>query len=245
MERAGERIVVLVPVGVLDSASYMPLRTALVKAASEDAAAILVDVAGLIVPAPSAWCVLTSAQWMVSAWPGVPICCIAGSTATRCALQARGITRYVSVFASRQDAVAAIGADDVKRRYRLRAGRDLPRCPGTQGIGREMIRRCLVDWSHPEYLPAAEAVATELIGNVLRHTRSAPRLRLELHDDLLSIAVGDDSSSPAVRREPASGSFRFSGLGVVSLLARTWGSHPVGGGKVVWAVIGAPTGRSH
>lgn len=229
------------PTGVLNSATYLTLRTALVKAATEQPSAVLVDVDGLDVPAPSAWVVLTSAQWMVSAWPAVPICAITTNPDTRATLQSSGITRYVPVWATRDAAVAAIAETGLPRHCRRRASEYLPRQRASQALAREFLRRRLNDWSCPQYLETAEAVAGELIRNVLDHTHSAPQLCLELHEDLLTIAVADADATPVVRREPAGGTLRFSGLGVVSTLSRVWGCHPSTDGKVVWAVVG-PTG---
>lgn len=232
---------VVSPVGVLNSASYMTLRTALVKAAAEQPSAVLIDVDGLEVPVSSAWSVLTSAQWIVSTWPAVPIGVISTDPATQATLVANGITRYVVVFGSRDAAVAAYAEGAPQCRRRLRASRELPRHRASQALAREFLRRCLVDWSCPQYLETAEAIAVELIRNVLDHTHSAPRLRLELHDDLLTIAVADDNPDQVVRREPVEGTLRFSGLGVVSTLSRAWGCHPGAQGKVVWAIIGPTT----
>lgn len=53
----------------------------------------------------------------------------------------------------------------------------------------------------PELAEDAELVATELVENALRHTDSAPRLRLELRRRRLSVEVADESPRPAVVRE--------------------------------------------
>lgn len=231
-------IIVVSPVGVLDSANYLTLRAALVKAAAEQPSAVLVELDELDVPAPSALAVLTSAQWMVSTWPAVPICAVTANPATQATLVTNGITRYVAVFASRDAAIAAIAEGSPQRCRRRRVARDLPRHRASQALAREILRRTLSGWSCPQYLQSAEAIAVELIRNVLDHTQSAPRLRLELQDGLLTVAVADDNPDPVVRQEPVGGTLRFSGLGVVSTLSRVWGCHPSTSGKVVWAVIG-------
>jgi len=237
VEHTAGSMVLLSPAGILDSASYLMVRTALVKAAVEEPTAVLIDVDELIVPAASAWSVLTSAQWMVSAWPAVPICGVTTRPTVHATLVANRIIRWVPFFHSREAAVAAVATGNITHCYRLCALRQLPRHAASQAVAREFIHEFLLTWSHPEYLHAAEAVASELIRNVLAHTQSAPRIRLELDGDRLIIAVADESPKPAVRQEPAGGTLRFSGLGVVSTLSRVWGCHPTGTGKVVWAVI--------
>lgn len=238
VDRLAGSMVLLSPAGMLDSGSYLTLRTALVKAAVEEPTAVLIDVDELVVPAASAWSVLTSAQWMVSTWPGVPICGVSTRPTVHATLVANGITRWVPFFHSREAAVVAIVTGEVMHSYRLCAVRELPRHAASQALARELIHDFLLTWSHPEYLQAAEAIASELIRNVLAHTQSAPRIRLELVGDRLIVAVADESPKPAVRQEPAGGTLRFSGLGVVSTLSRSWGCHPTGTGKVVWAVVG-------
>ena len=236
-------MVVVSPVGVLDSTSYLSLRTALVKAATDQPAAVLVDVDALSVPVASAWSVLTSAQWLVDDWPGVPICVVSAKPEVRRIMRENGITRYLRVFPSRRAGVKAL-ADDagLRRGRRLRISRDLPRHAASQALARDLVRRMLTQWEHTEYIEAAEAIASELVRNVLAHTSSVPRVRLELDGDRFTIAVADNSTRPAVRREPVDGTFAFSGLGVVSELSYTWGSHATDDGKIVWATI-TPDGR--
>jgi hypothetical protein len=155
------------------------------------------------------------------------------------ALRDNGIARYLSIFSSVRAAVDALatGAESLHA-HRLRVSQELPRHTASQGLARDLVRRSLIRWGHPEYIEAAEIIATELVRNVLAHTRSAPRIRLECAAGQFTLAVADKSTRPAVRREPVEGTDAFSGLGVVSELSNAWGSHPTDDGKVVWAVIG-------
>jgi hypothetical protein len=64
-------------------------------------------------------------------------------------------------------------------------------------------------------------------------------LVLETDGAAVTIAVQDDSSQPATRREdPDRGADRLSGLTIVASVCRAWGSIPTPSGKTVWAVIG-------
>jgi hypothetical protein len=223
----------------------MSLRTALVKAVVEQPKALVVDVDHLEVPAPSAWSVLTSVQWMTSEWPGVMICGVCTKPPVRAVLAHQGVSRYVPIFESKGAALHAATSGELLRGVRLRATRPLPRHAASAGMAREFIRRTLIKWSHPNYFNAASAIAGELIRNVLQHTMSAPRIRLELDGDMLTVAVADGSSRPAIRRESAYGTEALSGLGVVSALSKSWGCLATGDGKVVWAVIGSADGHIH
>jgi anti-anti-sigma regulatory factor len=238
VEAVGGSMVMVSASGVLDSNSYFSLRSALLKAAAEQPSAVLVDVDALRVPVPSAWSVLTSAQWMVDVWLGVPICVVTAKPEVRKVLRDNGITRYVPVFPSRHAGVDALAADaGARNARRSRVSHDLPRHAASQGLARELVRRSLTRWHHIEYVDAAQAIVTELVRNVLAHTRSAPRVRLELDGDRLTIAVADHSTRPAVRRESGEGRVASSGLGVVAELSYAWGSHATDDGKVVWATI--------
>ncbi len=235
VEEAGDAVVVVSPAGILDSGSYLALRNGVVKAATESPT-VVVCVDELVVPSVSAWAVLTSAQWMVSTWPGASVCVVATLSSVHTDLVANGITRYVALYDSLEAAVSA-AAGRGPEHPRRRAVLQLPRHSAAHGVAREFIRRTLAEWCRPELSLSAEPIAFEFVSNVLAHTASAPRLRLELKGDALTVAVADNSTDPAVREEPTGGTQRFSGLGVVSSLARTWGSHPTMEGKVVWAVV--------
>ncbi len=238
-ETVGDTNILVSPVGVLDSRSYLTLRAALLKAAAEQPRAVLVNVDRLVVPVASAWSVLTSAQWLVDDWPGVRICVLSTIPDVRRVLHHNGIARYLGIFSSVQAAVDAMATGaEAPHAHRLRVSQELPRHTASQGLARDLVRRSLTRWGHPEYIEAAETIATELVRNVLAHTRSAPRIRLECAAGQFTIAVADRSTRPAVRHEPVEGTNAFTGLGVVSELSNAWGSHPTNDGKVVWAVIG-------
>lgn len=222
--------------GVLDSGTYLQLRDCVIKAALDRPAAVLVDVTDLTVPAPSAWSVVTSARWHVSAWPDIPIMLVCPRPATAATLARNGITRYVPVYPSVEAALRSV-ANGVAPRNRARA--ELPRTLGSLRRARELVAQWLAGWSQHELIPAAKVIVDVLVENVLRHTDSAPVIRVECASQTVTVAVEDTSSAPAVRHEDATeGTSRVSGLAVVAALCRTWGSTPTPDGKAVWAVIG-------
>lgn len=78
------------------------------------------------------------------------------------------------------------------------------------------------------------------VENVLEHTFSRPALVLESCNGDVTVAVSDESRTPAARREdPVSGAHTVSGLAIVATLSRSWGSMPTATGKTVWAVLGS------
>jgi len=236
VERA-ESAAVVSPTGVLDSSTYLRLRDELVKAGSDGPDAVLAIVDGLIVPTQSAWSVLTSARWILGRWPGTALCVTATDSRTRRQLKRNGIARYVPVYETRSAALFAISHGDF-RRFRMRADATLHRDRTDAAGARRLVARWLADWSQPEYIDVAKIVVTTLVENVLVHTQSTPSIRLELYRDVVTVAVGDMSTRPAVRHESAGGTPRLSGLGMLAALSRAWGSTPTPEGKVVWAAIG-------
>ena len=231
-----DAVCLLTVTGVLDSSTYLDLRDAVIKAALDEPRAVLVDVNGLGVPAPSAWSVFTSARWHVSTWPAVPIILVCDNAARRRAIALTSVTRYVPVHPTVDAALAAV---DDTRRARRRARTELPASLASLRKAREFVAELLGGWSHDELIPVATVVVNVFIENVLQHTTSAPVLILESASDSVTVSVQDDSSTPAARHEdPYHGGERVSGLAIVASVSRAWGSIPTPSGKTVWAVIG-------
>jgi hypothetical protein len=76
------------------------------------------------------------------------------------------------------------------------------------------------------------------VENVLEHTGSDPLMRIETDGATTTIAVSDDSTTPALRLPSPDKGIDVSGLAIVDALSRAWGSTPTSTGKTVWAVIG-------
>jgi hypothetical protein len=222
--------------GVLDSSTYLQLRDAIVKAALDEPQAVLIDVNNLDVPAPSAWAVFTSARWLVDTWPSIPIHLVCGHAARRRTIASNGVTRYVRVHPTLQDALSALTDTE---RPRMRARMELPASLASLRTAREFVAERLAEWSFDDLIASATVVVNVFVENVLQHTLGGPVLVLENDGTAVTISVQDGSSTPATRHEDAiHGGEQVSGLAIVASLCRAWGSSPTPSGKTVWAVIG-------
>lgn len=224
--------------GVLDSSTYRRVRDIVIKAALDEPPAVIVDVDRLSTPSPSAWTVFTSARWHVSIWPDVPIVLVCAESKVRRQIIARGVARYVPVYATSELAVAAVHRRRLELRRRART--ELPRSRGSLAIARGLVSDWLTAWEIREMIPIAASVATVFIENVLDHTESAPALIVESYQDFVTVAVEDASARLPGRHEDSyRGAEIVSGLAIVSALARSWGATPTSSGKTVWALVGS------
>jgi hypothetical protein len=227
-------VVVVIPYGVLDLASYGQLRDVLVKCAVELPRAVVVDVGWLRVPASATLTVFTSVWMQVSDWPGVPLVLVAAHELNRRRLARSTITRYIPVYRSVEEAVGALDEPLPRRRAIL----ELPADLASVAVARRFVEVTCTRWNRPGVCRDAVLVASELVENAVRHATGDPRLRLELCRDRLTVAVYDDDPMPPRLIESSVATAGYLGLVLVAKLATTWSSAPtMSGGKVVWAVL--------
>ncbi|MGW5720081.1 ATP-binding protein [Amycolatopsis sp. NPDC003865] len=216
-------------VGVLDRTTYPRLRDSLLELAADAESAVLVDVERLVLRDPALLRVFALVALRIRDWPAVPFALVTGRADQRAVLAGLRIPVYADVAA----AEAALGRPAARRARRV-----LARSPRTSACAREFARDTCAGWGVPELAEDARLIATELVENTLRHTDSAPRLRLELRRGRLSVEVADESSRPAVVREGLDLTETGVGLRMVAKVAKTWGSsRRRSGGKTVWAVL--------
>lgn len=220
--------------GTLDAHSYRDVRDRIVKAAMDEPRSVIIDANALVCPVDSAWSVLTAARWLIYDWPGVPLSVACRDQSRRRLLRRGGICRYVPVFDDVQSAL------DVQRpqRLRLRSRLALPAHPDSVALARIFVAMWLTRWERTEMITAAGLVVTELVENVLEHTSSQPRIRIETDGSTIVIAVEDDDPGPARVREGPPGEAPM-GLRIVGQLCSTWRNAPTADGKVVWAALDA------
>lgn len=234
--RTDDSIAVLTVDGVLDAANSTALRDRLIKATTDAASAVLVDVSGLKLNAEPAWSSFMGAYWQIGSATHVPIAFVCTNRATREAITRSGIAHFMPVYSSEKAARKALGQSG--RRAVRRADAQLPADLTSLRESRRLVREWLTTWSQAKLIPVALVVVNVFVENVLEHTASLPVMRIEAQGTTATIAVSDASNTAAVRLPPPTKGIDVSGLAIVDALSRTWGSTPTASGKTVWAVIG-------
>ncbi|MFD1660013.1 SpoIIE family protein phosphatase [Streptomyces caeni] len=120
----------------------------------------------------------------------------------------------------------AIDADDV-------ASWTLPEDPRAAGQAREHVRDQLATWGLDHLAITTELLASELVGNVIRHAKGPIHLRL-LRSHSLTCEVYDGSLSTPRIRHAAYTDEGGRGLQLVAALSRRWGARYHRDGKCIW-----------
>ncbi len=110
----------------------------------------------------------------------------------------------------------------------------------TAAEARRFIRNALIAWRIEHVTDQAITVATELIGNAVRHTHAPQQLRLHYCHDRLVVDVSDHDPRTPRRMPPNPKAPGHRGLVIVEALAHRWGTRPTHDGKIVWAEIAVP-----
>jgi hypothetical protein len=109
----------------------------------------------------------------------------------------------------------------------------LPEHPKAAGEAREHVRTQLSAWHLDDLSMTTELLASELVGNVVRHARGPIYLRL-LRSNVLTCEVSDGSlTTPRIRRA-ADTDEGGRGLQLVSAIAHRWGTRFTDSGKCIW-----------
>jgi hypothetical protein len=220
--------------GPLDRHAVSSVRGALLKCLAEEPDALIVDVAGLIVHDRLSLAVFTAVMRQAALWPGTPVLLCAPSPHTAGLLRAavyRRIPIFPTVDVARNEA----------RNHRVvlpTVSDELLPVAGAARQARNVATDACLRWDLVHLIGPSSMVAGELVSNVVEHAGTMMTLRLSLTERYLQIAVRDgstaeprlDGGSPLC---PATGR----GLRLVDAVARSWGSLPATGGKVVWASL--------
>jgi len=230
--------------GVLDLLSYPELRDGLLKIAAEATDGLVADIDGLRIEEAPLANVFALVAMRISEWPGVGFALVSHRAEHRRMLAARLVDRFVELHADLGSAEHSL-----MRPARLRAARAFVHADTASALARRFVREICVEWTIPELTGDAQLVATELVENVVRHTTSDVRVRLELRRGMFSVAVADDNDRPAVLLERLSPAEPGLGLRMVAQVTKVWGcSESWSGGKIVWAVLArrdGPRGGVH
>ncbi|MCX4587263.1 SpoIIE family protein phosphatase [Streptomyces sp. NBC_01481] len=109
----------------------------------------------------------------------------------------------------------------------------LPEDPLAAGLARDHVRHQLAAWRLDDLVMTTELIASELVGNVVRHAKGPVRLRL-LRSRTLICEVSDGSlTTPRIRRalDTDEGG---RGLQLVAALSHRWGTRYTSDGKCIW-----------
>jgi anti-sigma regulatory factor (Ser/Thr protein kinase) len=109
----------------------------------------------------------------------------------------------------------------------------LPEDPQAAGQAREHIRSQLTAWDLDELTMTTELLASELVGNVVRHAKGPIRLRL-LRSRALTCEVSDGSVTTPRIRHASDTDEGGRGLQLVAALAHRWGTRYTTTGKCIW-----------
>jgi anti-sigma regulatory factor (Ser/Thr protein kinase) len=110
---------------------------------------------------------------------------------------------------------------------------ELPEDPVAAGQARDHIRHQLTDWQLDDLMWTTELIASELVGNVIRHARGPVRLRLIRSRSLICEVTDGSLTTPHIRRahETDEGG---RGLQLIAALSQRWGTRYTSHGKCIW-----------
>jgi GAF domain-containing protein len=109
----------------------------------------------------------------------------------------------------------------------------LPDDPQAAWQAREYVRKHLAAWGLDDLIVTTELLASELVGNAVRHAKGPLRLRL-LHSRSLICEVFDGSlTTPRIRRAGYTDE-GGRGLQLVAAFSQSWGVRYLHDGKLIW-----------
>ncbi|MFI0816357.1 SpoIIE family protein phosphatase [Streptomyces sp. NPDC021098] len=109
----------------------------------------------------------------------------------------------------------------------------LPDEPVAASLARDHVRERLEAWRLDELVTTTELLASELVGNVVRHARGPVQLRL-LRGRTLICEVSDGSATTPRIRRAAEMDEGGRGLQLVAALSQRWGTRYTADGKCIW-----------
>ncbi|MFB6783602.1 SpoIIE family protein phosphatase [Streptomyces sp. NPDC056352] len=109
----------------------------------------------------------------------------------------------------------------------------LPEDPRAAGLARRHVREQLSTWGLDDMTTTTELLASELVGNVVRHGRGPLQLRLLRGAELVCEVADGSLTMPRVRHasETDEGG---RGLQLVAALSQRWGTRYTATGKCIW-----------
>ncbi|MET7690551.1 SpoIIE family protein phosphatase [Streptomyces sp. NPDC005483] len=109
----------------------------------------------------------------------------------------------------------------------------LPEDPIAAGQARSHVRRQLAKWQLDELEMTTELLASELVGNVVRHASGPLQLRLVRSRSLICEVSDGSLTTPRIRRARDTDE-GGRGLQLVAMLSQRWGVRYTPDGKIIW-----------
>jgi serine phosphatase RsbU (regulator of sigma subunit) len=109
----------------------------------------------------------------------------------------------------------------------------LPEAPQAAGQARGYIREQLAAWRLDELAMTTELLASELVGNVVRHAKGPMTLRLIRSHTLICEVADGSLTTPHIRRSSDTDE-GGRGLQLVAALSQRWGTRFTADGKCIW-----------
>ncbi|MFD7812427.1 ATP-binding protein [Streptomyces sp. NPDC059785] len=123
----------------------------------------------------------------------------------------------------------------------------IPHDPRAVGICRRALRDILTTHHLPTLLEPAELLASELLGNAIRHTKGPAALKLRQSGPSFRLGAWDTDPTPPPTTYPRTHDEHGRGLRLVDAYADDWGWFQVSAasgaaGKYVWCELDAKSG---
>lgn len=222
--------------GCLSVRTVTQLRDTLLKAAAEQPRGVVCDLRE-VSAGPVSLTVLHVVADQVAEWPGTPLVLVADDLALTDHLERLGLRRRLPVVADPDAAMAALRHAPG---FVVTASR-LPPTDDAPATARAFVTRVLHRWQADEGVDVARWVVSELVTNAVVHARTEATVKVSLTRRRIGLSVADRGPG-GIRRPARPGVDGGWGLTVVAELTRRWGVLPrMGGGWVVWSVLGADT----
>jgi hypothetical protein len=234
--RTTHEMTVMTPVGVLSVSSSPHLRDLLLKCLADQPAALIIELDRLRAIPLSTLSMFGVVSRVAAVWSGVPLLLVAAGQ-MNADLHSAVLGDHVGVHASMEIAIAGTRTAALRQIavWHLRGE------PSSAAFARQQLRDTCTAWSQPASAGDVVMLAEELVSNAIReNTGEDLILRVELRGTLLTVAVTDASSTPAIQPTPHTPQQVDQSLDrrIISMLAAASGTSPtLSGGSTAWAVL--------
>jgi anti-sigma regulatory factor (Ser/Thr protein kinase) len=115
----------------------------------------------------------------------------------------------------------------------------LPPEPRSAGAARHFVADHVRGVLPQSVTEVAVLLTSELVTNVIVHARTPMQLTVDVTDEALRVAIGDQVPKTPVQRRIEGTRLTGRGMHLVESLANDWGVEPTPAGKTVWFELSA------